>query len=131
MMSHRKRKGNHGEGFVYILFSIMQKENLTTILTAERAALGHKNSMHLVSLFFTYTAKEISENAKKFTFWQNVLLEKPELDNADCRKELIRIAELLNALSHLAGKFTPEQIQETIDTLDAMLISSLPVNLSE
>lgn len=110
---------------------MQNNENSTTILTAERAALGHKNAMHLVSFFFTYPAIEIAKNAKKFTFWQNVLLEKPELDNAEARKELIRIAELINALSHLSGKFTPEQIQETIDTLDAMLISSLPVNLSE
>ena len=109
----------------------MSKENSTTILTAERATLGHKNALHLVSFFFTYTAKEISDNAEKFNFWKNVLLEKPDLDNAESRKELIRIQELLNALAHLAGKFTPEEIQETITTLDAMLISSLPVNEEE
>jgi hypothetical protein len=109
----------------------MCKENLTTILTAERASLGHKNAIHLVSFFFTYTAKEIADNSEKFKFWKNVLLEKPELDNADSRKELIRIGELLDAITVLSGKFSAEDIKETIDTLDAMLISSLPVTLSE
>lgn len=109
----------------------MCKENSTTILTAERAMLGHKNALHLVSFFFTYTAKEISDNAEKFKFWKDVLLEKTELDNADSRKELIRIGELLDAMTVLSGKFSEEQIKETIATLDAMLISSLPVNEEE
>lgn len=84
-----------------------------------------------MSFFFTYTAKEIADNAENFKVWKNVLLEKPELDNADSRKELIRIGELLDAMTVLSGKFSEEQIKETITTLDAMLISCLPVNLDE
>jgi hypothetical protein len=109
----------------------MSTENSTPILTAQRATEGHKNAIHLVSFFFTYTAKEIADNAEKFKFWKDVLLEKTELDNADSRKELIRIGELLDAMTVLSGKFSEEQIKETITTLDAMLISCLPVNLNE
>lgn len=106
----------------------MSTENSKKTLTEQRATEGHKNAMHLVSFFFTYTAKEITENAEKFKFWKNVLFEKRDLDNADCRKELIRIEELLDALSHLSSKFTSKQIQETIRTLDAMLLCAINAN---
>lgn len=98
----------------------MTKENQRAKQEKNLALQSQENAIELVTFFFTYTGKEIQENAQKFQFWQKELFGSEDLNDLEFRKEILRIGELLDALNVLASKFTQAQIKQTLHDMARM-----------
>lgn len=99
----------------------MSKENSKGKLEENLAYQSQKNAVEIITFFFTYSGKEIKENNTRFKFWQRALLELPEFDMVEFRKELLRIGDLLEALEVLANKFNPDEILTTLRDTENLL----------
>lgn len=103
---------------MYILFSIMQKENATA--KEQHIALALQpwdNAQELLQFFYSNRGTTIKENYQKLKFWQKYLLETPAMDSVEYRKEFQRIIDMVKELKKLGEKFTDDEVHDALNSI--------------
>lgn len=103
---------------MYILFSIMQKENSKA--KEQHIALALQpwdNSLELLQFFYSNRGITIKENYQKLKFWQKFLLDTPAMDTLEYRKEFQQILDMVKELKKLGEKFTDDDIHDALNSI--------------